>query len=95
MIAEKFSTLHFRSLLKKEWQLVQLSVSFTVIIGIYVMMAFVTLVFAGQISEAHLTGVGLAITLNNLVIASVSTGYSSVFDTYGPQVLGYSSVFET
>ena len=49
-------------------------------------MAFVTLIFAGQIGEAHLAGVGLANTLYNIVVTSVSTGYSSVFDTYGPQV---------
>ena len=49
-------------------------------------MAFITLMFAGHISPAHLAGVGLANTLFNLIVVPVSAGYASVFDTYGPQV---------
>ena len=53
-------------------------------------MAFITLVFAGQMNQAHLAGVGLANTLFNVAVTSVSSGYSSIFETYGPQVHGRS-----
>lgn len=49
-------------------------------------MAFVTLIFAGQLGQAYLDGVGLANTLLNLLVIPVTAGYASVFDTYGPQV---------
>ncbi|XP_063683655.1 uncharacterized protein LOC134818153 [Bolinopsis microptera] len=52
-------------------------------------MAFITLMFAGHISPAHLAGVGLTNTLFNLIVVPVSAGYASVFDTYGPQVYGF------
>ena len=77
---------HIRTFLQRELELLRLSVSFIFIVAIYLLMAFVTLMFAGQIDQAHLTGVGLAITLYNIIICSVSIGYSSMFDTYGPQV---------
>ncbi|KAL5272139.1 hypothetical protein ACHWQZ_G000379 [Mnemiopsis leidyi] len=77
-----------RSLLSKQMEIFRLSLSFIFIIGIYILMSFVTLLFAGQIGQSHLAGVGLANTLYNIIVTSVSTGYSSVFDTYGPQVYG-------
>ena len=48
----------------------------------------ITILFAGSISQAHLDGVGLADTLFSLMLISTSNGYSTVFDTYGPQVYG-------
>jgi len=82
-----------RSLLSKQMEMFRLSLSFIFIIGIYILMSFVTLLFAGQIGQSHLAGVGLANTLYNIIVTSVSTGYSSVFDTYGPQVRVIKVVF--
>ena len=53
-------------------------------------LSFVTILFAGNINKAHLDGVGLANTLFNIVVLSLSQGYSYVFDTFGPQVYGSS-----
>ena len=49
---------------------------------------FITVLFAGSISQAHLEGVGLASTLFTVLVISMSAGYVTVFDTYGPQVYG-------
>ena len=57
--------------------------------GARILLPFVTILFAGNINKAHLDGVGLANTLFNIVVLSLSQGYSYVFDTFGPQV--YSS----
>ena len=46
------------------------------------------MLFAGKMNQAHLNGLGLATTLYNVVVTAISCGYSSVFDTYGPQVYG-------
>ena len=62
--------------------------SFLPISGCKLLTAFVTILFAGTLSQAHLDGVGLANTLLNVVVLSLSLGYTSVFDTYGPQVYG-------
>ena len=77
-----------RQVLAKEWEFTKLSISFLSIIVTGVMMAFITLLFAGHIDKAHLDGVGLANTLYGVFVLAVSSGYSSVFDTYGPQVHG-------
>lgn len=74
--------------LADEWIFVKLGVSFLSINLTGVLMAFTTLLFAGQIDKAHLDGVGLANSLYGAFILSLSSGYSSVFDTYGPQVYG-------
>ena len=81
---------NLRSFLTKEWEFLRLSASFIFITGVYSLMAFITLIFAGQMSQAHLAGVGLANTLFNVAVTSVSSGYSSIFETYGPQVHGRS-----
>eukprot|EP00116_Pleurobrachia_bachei_P003299 sb/3463561/ len=52
---------------------------------------FVTVMFAGGIDKTHLDGVGLANTLYNIIVVSVSAGYSTTFDTYGPPVFGDST----
>ena len=79
-----------KELLSKEWEFTKLSMSYLSIVVTSVSLAFVTVLFAGNINQAHLDGVGLANTLFNVVVMSVSSGYSSVFDTYGPQVYGSS-----
>ncbi|KAL5263223.1 hypothetical protein ACHWQZ_G008565 [Mnemiopsis leidyi] len=79
-----------KELLAKEWEFIKLSMSYLSIIVTSVSLAFVTVLFAGNINQAHLDGVGLANTIFNVVVMSVSSGYSSVFDTYGPQVYGSS-----
>ena len=58
--------------------------------GARMCLSFVTILFAGNITKAHLDGVGLANTLFNIVVLSLSQGYSYVFDTFGPQVYGSS-----
>ena len=75
-----------KELWSKEWEFLKLSASFLTITLSRVSLSLVTTVFAGNISKAHLDGVGLATTLFNVVVTSFSSGYSSVFDTYGPQV---------
>ena len=53
-------------------------------------MGFISVIFAGTISQAHLDGVGLATTLYNIVSYSFSRGYTYTFETFGPQVYGSS-----
>ena len=53
-------------------------------------LACMTVLFAGNINKAHLSGVGLAQSINTIVVMSLSQGYSYVFETYGPQVFGSS-----
>ena len=53
-------------------------------------LTFITVLFAGNINKAHLSGVGLAQSINTIVVMSLSQGYSYVFETYGPQVFGSS-----
>jgi Na+-driven multidrug efflux pump len=77
-------------LLSKQWEFMKLSASFLSIAIIEVLMPLITVLFAGTISQAHLDGVGLATTMFNLLVQSMCAGYSSVFDTYGPQVYGSS-----
>ena len=76
------------NLFSKEWEFVRLAVSFVLINCTENLMAFITIMFAGHLGPAHLAGVGLANTLFNLVVVPISAGFSSVFDTYGPQVHG-------
>ena len=58
--------------------------------GARMCLSFVTILFAGNINKAHLDGVGLANTLFNIVVLSLSQGYAYVFATFGPQVYGSS-----
>ena len=85
MMQNHFST-KVQEYLSKEWEFVKLSASFLSIVVTAVMLPFITILFAGKINQAHLDGVGLANTIYNVVVMSASFGYSSVFDTYGPQV---------
>ena len=77
-----------RQLLFKEWEFVKLTTSYLSTHIARVALSFVTILFAGTISQAHLDGVGLTCTLYNVCIMSVSQGYGYVFETYGPQVYG-------
>ena len=52
------------------------------------LLPFISLVFAGNINKSHLDGVGLAHTLINILVASLSQGYARIFHTFGPQVYG-------
>ena len=51
-------------------------------------LAFITLLFAGKIDNHTLAGAGLGNTFYNVFQFSVMYGYSSIMDTYGPQVYG-------
>ena len=77
-----------KEFLSKEWEFINMIASFCPIVSCKLLTAFVTIFFAGTLSQAHLDGVGLANTLLNVVVLSLSLGYTSVFDTYGPQVYG-------
>ncbi|KAL5258948.1 hypothetical protein ACHWQZ_G009427 [Mnemiopsis leidyi] len=75
-------------LLRDQWSFLKLSASFFSIAVVAMLVDLITILFAGSISQAHLDGVGLADTLFSLMMISTSNGYSTVFDTYGPQVYG-------
>ena len=83
-----------KEILTKEWDFMKLSASYLATIATRVSLSFVTIFFAGTISQAHLDGVGLANTLYNIVVMSFSEGYSSVFERFGPQVYGSSEPAE-
>ena len=57
--------------------------------GVECVSYVLTTYFAGLINEIHLAGVGLGCTVYNILMVSFMYGYSSVFETYGPQI--YSS----
>ncbi|KAL5252742.1 hypothetical protein ACHWQZ_G015491 [Mnemiopsis leidyi] len=50
--------------------------------------SFVTTLYAGRVGKDHLDGIGLSNTMWSTVVFSFTIGYSTVFDTYGPQVYG-------
>ena len=50
--------------------------------------AFITTLYAGRVGKDHLDGIGLSNTMWSTVVFSFTIGYSTVFDTYGPQVFG-------
>ena len=79
---------HLMEFLSEEWEFVKLTTSYLSTHIARVSMSFVTILFAGTISQAHLDGVGLAMTLYNIFAVSVAAGFSFVFETYGPQVYG-------
>ena len=75
-------------ILSEEWKFIKTFTSFLPISVLPVVDPFITVLFAGSISQAHLEGVGLASTLFTVLVISMSAGYVTVFDTYGPQVYG-------
>ena len=75
-------------ILSEQWKFLKMSASFLSISVVPMVVPFITVLFAGSISEAHLDGVGLASTLFSVFVISMSAGYATVFDTYGPQVYG-------
>ena len=77
---------NLKKYISEEWEFTKLAASYFSIVLTACILPFVTVLFAGNINQAHLDGVGLANTIYNVVVMSVSQGYSSVFDTYGPQV---------
>ena len=77
-----------KELFLKEWEFAKLITSYFSTHITRVSLNFVTIYFAGTLSQAHLDGVGLAITLYNVCARSLTSGYSFVFETYGPQVYG-------
>ena len=77
-------------LLTKEWEFIKMTAPYLASEGARMCLSFVTILFAGNITKAHLDGVGLANTLFNIVVLSLSQGYSYVFDTFGTQVYGSS-----
>jgi len=58
------------------------------IVLVQVGLGTVTLVYAGMINKDMQSGVGLANTVYNVFQNAIMFGYSSVMDTYGPQVFG-------
>ena len=82
------SNLQIGELFLKQWEFIKLAASFTSIAAVTTLVPIITVFFAAHISQAHLDGVGLATTLFNVVFISMAGGYSTVFDTYGPQVYG-------
>ena len=79
-----------KELLSKQLDFIKMTAAFLPITVSKLSTAFVTILFAGNLSQAHLDGVGLANTLLNVVVLSLSIGYTSVFHTYGAQVYGSS-----
>ena len=77
-----------RAFLHEQWQFLRLSITFILADVTENLLEFMTLIFAGHISQSHLEGVGLANTLFTLLVYPISAGFASVFDTYGPQVHG-------
>ena len=80
-----------KKLLIKEWGFLKMIASYLSAIISKCSLAFFTVLFAGNINKAHLSGVGLAQSINSIVVMSLSQGYAYVFETYGPQVFGSSS----
>ena len=79
-----------KGLLSKEWEFFKMTASYFSTEGSRKFLAFITILFAGNINKAHLEGVGLASTLYAIVVLSLSQGYAMVFDTFGSQVYGSS-----
>ena len=77
-----------RKYIHLEKEFVTLAAPMCCIICIQVCLALVTIINAGMIDEDTLAGVGLANTVYNVFQFSMMYGYSSVMDTYGPQVFG-------
>ena len=77
----------FCSFLKKQLRFTQLGMSVIFLSVTTISMPFITMLFAGQLGQSHLDGVGLSNTMYNIVVTSVWFGYSTVFDTYAPQVI--------
>ena len=77
-----------KGLLSKEWEFFKMTASYFSTEGSRKFLAFITILFAGNINKAHLEGVGLASTLYAIVVLSLSQGYAMVFDTFGSQVYG-------
>ena len=76
----------FHEYLQKQWNFVTLGASVVFLSATQMTILLVTMVFAGKLSQAHLDGIGLANTIYGLCVAAICFGYSTVFDTYGPQV---------
>ena len=72
--------------LQKQWKFVTLGISVIFLSVTEMTMLFVTVLFAGKLGQIHLNGVGLANTIYGVCVAALTFGYSTVFDTYGPQV---------
>ena len=79
-----------KELLSKEWKFFKMTASYFSTEGSRNSLALITILFAGNISKAHLEGVGLANTFHAIVVLSLSQGYAMVFDTFGSQVYGSS-----
>ena len=74
-----------REYLQKQWNFVKLGASVIFLSITETSMLLVTMVFAGKLNQSHLDGVGLANTIYGVCVAAFAFGYSTVFDTYGPQ----------
>ncbi|KAL5250343.1 hypothetical protein ACHWQZ_G016173 [Mnemiopsis leidyi] len=75
-----------KEILDKEINFLKMSVSYFSVIGSRKFLPFITTVFAGNISKAHLEGVGLANTLISVLVLALSQGYVRVIQTFGAQV---------
>ena len=84
----KMKSSTMRRYLDLEKQFVALAAPMCFVVVVQLGLAMVTVMFAGMIDEDTLAGVGLANTVYNVFQFSLMYGYSSVIDTYGPQVFG-------
>ena len=58
------------------------------ILGSFAFSAQVLLYFAAQMGDNYLAGIGLGSAVYGKTLAMFMLGFSSVFDTYGPQMCG-------
>ena len=77
-----------KELLAKELKFFKMASSYLSAEGTRKLLAFISTIFAGNISKSYLEGVGLANTLINILVMSLSQGYARIFHTFGPQVYG-------
>ena len=78
------------SIVRKQKEFMMYGIPTWLLAIIQVGLAFITLIFAGHLGPAMLAGVGLGNTMYNVLLWSVLWGFTSVMDTFGPQVFACS-----
>ena len=73
-------------LIQKQIEFLKYGIPAWLLAVIQVGLAFTTLIFAGHESPETLAGVGLGNTMYNVLLWSILWGFTSSFDTFGPQV---------
>ena len=85
-LSDMFGLPSLSTLLRAEWKFLKLFFPVLFLYMVSLGTTFATVLFAGRIDKNHLDGIGLANTIFNVVVTSLVAGYTTVFDTYGPQV---------